>query len=92
MSRGNQTVLACVLACMTTSAASAFGPAIPEDRDGVEETGSGPDWAELTARSAALCRQDRQRWQACTDRSDSLEAQGVPASIAVRIALDEFGA
>ena len=49
-------------------------------------------WAELTARSAALCRRDPQLWQACADRSEELEAQGMPSLVAVRAALQEFHA
>lgn len=51
-----------------------------------------PTWAELTARSAALCRRDPALWRACADRSDELERQGVPALLAVQRALDETGA
>lgn len=48
-------------------------------------------WASLTARSALLCRADPARWRACADRSDELEAAGVPPEVAVQQALEEFG-
>jgi hypothetical protein len=49
-------------------------------------------WDELTARSVALCRRDRERWRACVELSDRLERAGVDAPTAVRRALEAFGA
>lgn len=72
--RGNLTGPRCVCWVVTSTA--------PDDHDGAS-------WVELTARSAALCRRDRAIWRTCADRSDELEAQGVPALLAVQLALDE---
>ena len=48
-------------------------------------------WAALTRRSVALCRQDRERWTRCMARADALEATGTDPLAAVRRALDEHG-
>ena len=48
-------------------------------------------WAALTRRSVALCRQDRALWTRCMARADALEAAGTDPLTAVRRALDEHG-
>lgn len=63
-----------------------------QDRHDGRRNAEAEKWAALTARSAALCRHDRGRWQACADRSDELEAAGVAPLEAVRRALEEVGA
>ena len=63
-----------------------------QDRHNRRRNAEAEQWAALTARSAALCRQDRVRWQLSVDRSDELEAAGVAPLEAVRRALEEFGA
>jgi hypothetical protein len=74
----------------TTPTAAAPEPPAHQHEDGLGRGNSAAEWEKLTARSTALCRQDPQRWQACADRSDDLEAHGVPALDAVRIALAEY--
>lgn len=55
------------------------------------QTAAPARWEDLTARCVALARADPQRWQACADRSDALEAQGVDPMTAVATALVEHG-
>ena len=50
---------------------------------------SAAQWAALTRRSVALCRQDRALWTRCMARADALQAAGTDPLTAVRRALDE---